>query len=248
MQPTYRNIIFNSLLVICLLLTPLFSNNASASESKEPLAFDDTPLKKLLTRPDWFKLSFLDLKESLNEANSHNRGLIIYFERKNCAYCKAQLEINWGSADIVQYTKEHFDVIAINVRGQQTVTDFDGSTYTESEYAVKMQTDFTPSFLFFDGNGNAALRLYGYRPPYQFRAALEYAIDQHYKTESFRHYLARAENAMSFGQEELNENDVFRNINGTVDLNRSNKPANKALAVFLNTPDVTPAMSYTQAP
>ena len=37
-----------------------------------------------------------------------------------------------------------------------------------------MGTNFTPSLVFYDADGNIALRLRGYYPPYQFRAALEY--------------------------------------------------------------------------
>ncbi|MDH5766127.1 MAG: thioredoxin fold domain-containing protein [Gammaproteobacteria bacterium] len=208
----------------------------SHASNDSNFSFDDHPLSSQLNLPDWFKLSFLDLQESLQEANNNQRGLIIYFERKNCAYCKAQLDINWGASDIVTYTQKHFDVIAIDVGGQRTVTDFDGNSLSESEFADKMKTNFTPSFLIFDNEGKLALRLYGFRPPYQFRAALEYAIDKHYRKESFKNYLARAETAMSFGNDELNENDVFFSYTQPVNLNRSVKTANKPLAVFFEHP------------
>ena len=101
------------------------------------------------------------------------------------------------------------DVIAINIKGQRPVTDLDGKTYTEKEFAALKETNFTPSVIFYNTNGKEVLRLRGYRPPYQFRAALEYVSDLHYKKETFGNYLARGELALSFGKAELNTNDIF---------------------------------------
>jgi len=155
--------------LLCLVLHPAF-----ASTPDDDLVFDDEPLSEPLTLPDWFKVSFLDLPEDLEEAVANGkRGIILYFGQKHCPYCKAHLENNWGQKDIVDYTRKYFDVIAIDVRGQQTVIGLDGNEYTEKEFAIKYNTNFTPSLVFIDRSGRMVLRLRGYRPPYQFRAALE---------------------------------------------------------------------------
>ena len=174
------------------------------------LVFDDQPLIDEIVLPDWFKVSFLELQEDIQEAAENNkRGLIVYFGQKNCAYCKAQLENNWGRKDILNYTLNNFDVIAINVQGQKAVTGLDSKTYTEKSYAIAQNTNFTPSLVFYDLKGKEVLRLRGYRPPYQFQAALEYVADGHYKKEPFNIYLARAEAAYSFGDDNLNEHESF---------------------------------------
>ncbi len=192
---------------ILLTSTPPISL-AQQDNSVDSLTFDDAPLREALELPDWFNLSFLDLNDSLQEAiDDGKRGLIIYFGRKDCPYCKYQLEGNWGDPAIVKYTQKYFNVIAIDVRGDRTVTDFNGRTWSEKEYAARRKTNFTPSLLFFNSSGQLALKLPGYRPKYQFRASLEYVADAHYNRESFRQYLARAEAALGFGSEELNELD-----------------------------------------
>ena len=199
------------------------------------LSFDDSTLKEDLQLPDWFKLSFLDISDNLEEAKTEGKqGIIIYFGRKDCAYCKAQLEINWGSRDIIDYTQKYFDVIAIDVRGQREVTDLDGSSYSEKQYAIRQKTNFTPTLLFLNLKGEQVLKIQGFRPPYQFRAALEYVADQHYKKEPFSHYLARAEQALSYGQEELNESDVF--MPPPYILDRSRIASNRPLLVFFEYP------------
>ncbi len=179
-----------------------------AKSSDDP-AINDEPLREALSLPEWFKLSFLDIPEDIKEANRGRRGLIIYFGQSYCPYCKALLNNNWGRKDIVSYTRANFDVIAINVRGDSLVTDIDGKQYSEKVFAARHKATFTPTVMFIDDRGQHALTLTGYRPPYQFRAALEYVADKHFRQENFRSYLARAEGAHSFGQDILNENNIF---------------------------------------
>ena len=187
-----------------------FSSSNGYAAVDDPIQFDDQPLKEAISTPDWFKVSFLELQDDLTEAILNNKkGLMIYFGQKTCPYCKAQLERNWGQKDILNYTLQNFDVIGINVRGHRQVIDFDGTEYTEKEFSVKHNTNFTPSLIFYNTKGKPVLRLRGYRPPYQFRAALEYVADKHYLTESLGDYIARAETAFSFGKDDLNIHDSF---------------------------------------
>lgn len=182
---------------------------ASSEPALDP-AVNDERLTEALSLPDWFKVSFLDIQEDINEANSGRRGLIIYFGQSYCPYCKAHLKNNWERRDIVSYTRANFDVIAINTRGNSQVTDIDGKQYSEKMFAARYKANFTPTTLFFDDSGKPALKLTGYRKPYQFRAALEFVADKHHRKESFRDYLSRAEGADSFGQDTLNESVIFK--------------------------------------
>ena len=181
-----------------LLLTGLLGLahiNAVSAQDSDPLVFDDTPLKEPLSLPPWFKLSFLDLREDLADARRDNRGLIIYFGRHDCAYCKALLEKDWGRTDIVAYTQRYFDVIAIDVLGNRQLTDPQGKEMSEKAYAAQHKANFTPTLHIYDRRGKLALKLTGYRPPYQFKAALEYVADDHHLQEDFAKYYARAEPA-----------------------------------------------------
>ncbi|TNF32619.1 MAG: thioredoxin [Gammaproteobacteria bacterium] len=226
----FKHLIKFIFLHLLMVVTPTASALAD-----DPLIFDDTPLSEALDSPSWFKLSFLDLQDSLNEAIAAKKaGMIVYFGRKDCAYCKAQLEVNWGSRDIVDYTRKHFDVIGIDVSGQRTVTDFNGKTYTEKDYSALTRTNFTPTLHFYNTAGQLVLNLRGYRPPYQFRAALEYVADAHYRREAFRDYLARAESALGFGLDEMNEHDAF--LPPPFNLDRSKQASSTPLVVFFEHP------------
>lgn len=193
--------------------------------------FDDTPLKQPLEYPPWFKESFLDLGDDLQEAvEGGKKGIVVYFGQKRCAYCRMLMEVNFGLPDIVEYTRRHFDVIPVDIWSVTEVTDVRGETLTEREFALRERTNFTPSLVFYDADGREALRLRGYYPPYQFRAALEYVADDHYKKESFPEYLARGEDAMKFEPGELNEEEFFSPPPHNLD--RSRFPARRPLVVF----------------
>ena len=155
---------------------------------------------------------------------------MVYFGQKYCAYCKQLLERDLEAEDIQAYTREHFDIIGIDIHGDRTVTDMSGNELTESALAIRDKTNFTPSMIFYDKEGQEVLRLRGYYPPYRFRAALEYVADAHYKDENFREYLARADVPLVFEPGDLNDEPVF--LPGPYMLDRSVMPGERPLVVF----------------
>lgn len=214
----------------CLLLAWLASA-VLAGIDEESLLFDDVPLQEIIEHPDWFKESFLDLEEDLREAiDSGKQGVIVYFGQRRCPYCRQLMEINFRLPDIVRYTRKHFDVIAINIWSPEEVTDPQGNSMSQRDYAVNMGTNFTPSLVFYDKDGSIALRLRGYYPPYQFRAALEFVADGHYQREPFHVYLARGDSTLRFEAEDLVEEEFF--LPPPHNLDRSRFPGERPLAVF----------------
>lgn len=198
--------------------------------------FDDQPLPEPLGYPPWFKLSFLDFPEDLNEAVAAGKqGLMIYFGQKYCAYCKALLEVNFGKEDIVKYTREHFDVLGVDIHGDRAVVDIDGREIDERQLAAQMGIDFTPTIVVYNAAGEEALRLSGYYPPYKFRAALEYVADGYYVNEPFRQYLARAGIPMTFEAGSLNFAEFFMPPPHVLD--RSVMRGQRPLLVIFEQPD-----------
>jgi len=202
------------------------------SVSSENIIFSDETLTQDVKLPEWFKLSFLDLKDDITEAEEANKkGLILYFGRKDCPYCKALIEKNWGRDDIRFYTQKHFDVVAIDTKGIKSVTDFDGFVYDEKQYSLKMKTNFTPSLLFYSLDEKKVLRLTGYQNPYRFMAALEYVADSHYEKISYSDYLDQAEEFLETnGNEVLNNEPYFDNP--PHNLNRKYFASERPLVVF----------------
>jgi thioredoxin-related protein len=203
---------------------------AAAAAESDPFKFDDSPLGKDLDYPAWFKLSFLDLREDLSEAaQSGKKGIAVYFGQSRCPYCEKLLRVNFGSEDIAAYTQKYFDVIPINIWGTNPVIDLDGKKLTEEEFSRRENTMFTPSLIFYDTAGNAVMRVRGYHPPYQFRAALEYVADEHYLVENFRDYLERGGH-LAFDLEDLISEKFFSPPPYL--LARDKQPAARPLVVF----------------
>lgn len=224
--PVFLAAVLSALLALAAL--PL---RAAAPDDASAYSFDDFPREEILDYPDWFKESFLYLSEDLEAAVAAGKaGLVVYFGQRRCAYCHKLMDVNFALEDIVEYTRRNFDVVPIDIWGLAEVTDLDGEVLTEREYSLKHGTNFTPSLIFYDRDGREALRLRGYYPPYQFRAALEYVADGHYRKESFRDYLARGEGRLVFDLAELNVQDFFTPPPHNLD--RSRFPSERPLAVF----------------
>ncbi|GMR19793.1 MAG: hypothetical protein BMS9Abin36_0388 [Gammaproteobacteria bacterium] len=164
-----------------------------ASYGKDELSYiSPRPLKEPLSTPKWFKLSFLDLKDDLNDAReAGKKGLIVIFAQKYCPYCKAHYKNNWTRGKNYETTRKYFEVISIDVQGDRPVTGLDGKITSEKEYATKLNALFTPTFFFYDLEGKITLRFTGYYPPAKFSSALQYVISNQYKNQDFRAYLSR---------------------------------------------------------
>jgi len=196
----------------------------------ENFEFDDRPVEDI-SHPDWFKESFLDLKEDLDEAiSAGKKGIAVYFGQKNCAYCKALMKNDFGQDDIAAYTQKNFDVISINIWGSNEVTAPDGAVLTEREYAMREKANLTPSLIFYDKDGEKSLMLRGYYPPYKFRAALEYVVEGYYQEETLRNYLTRADPPPKFEVGDLNSDELF--MEPPYMLDRSRMKAQQPLLVI----------------
>ena len=194
-----------------LLFLLSFISHAANIEPVDPDApFDDTQLDEELVYPDWFKLSLGDLNDDLEEArNSGKKGIITYFGQKRCAYCEQFFKTSLADTDIQNYLRKHYDIIAFDIWGIEEVTDTDGKQYTERELSLHYKTNFTPSLVFYDLDGTPVFRLRGFYPPYKFRAALQFAVEEFYKTEKFSDYFARANPGEYFLLGGLTERDFF---------------------------------------
>ena len=198
-----------------LLLTPALHAKSDPSSTRDGDNIDDTPGIRDLQHPEWFSETFLDLKEDLAQAKKEGKkGIIVYFGQADCAYCQALLDVNFDKEkDIVKYTQEHFNVIAIDIWGSREITDMDGTVYSEREFAEEHGTNFTPTLFFYLADAanqqKETLRLNGYYPPYQFKGALEYLVDGFYKKETFKEYLSRADPPAKFETADINTASFF---------------------------------------
>ena len=139
-------------------------------------------------QPAWFKVSFLDIREDVEEAAAQDKRLMVYFYQDGCPYCERLLETNFGLRDIASKTQATVDVISINMWGDREVTGLDGRLTTEKQFAEDLKVMFTPTLLVFDERGEVIMRVNGYYAPHQFDALLDYIAERKEGEMSFREY------------------------------------------------------------
>lgn len=170
-------------------------------------------------KPAWFKVSFLDLFEDIDEATDNNKRLMVYYYQDGCPYCKILLEDNFGQRDISEKTQRYFDVVAINLWGDQEVTVGD-KTYTEKEFAEALKVQYTPTLLFFNEENKVIFRANGYYPPEKFNALLDYIGKKQEAHLSYREYMQEVNPQPSTGQLHTDINTVA----SIADLTGQDKP------------------------
>ena len=228
---------FSTLRLVCLtaLLALLGDNTVQAVDPRQIYSFDDRPTDYEGGHPAWFKQSFLDLDEDLDDAlKSDKSGLIVYFGQEHCAYCKLIMQDTLSKPDLVEYLIRHFDMVGLSIHDVRELTAPDGKTLTVKDYSIREDAQFTPTLTFFGKDRQKALTLRGFYPAYEMRAALEYVADGHYQAMSFRDYLAQANPPPLFDDEELISDPLFMSPPFAFD--RRYFPASQPLAVIFEQP------------
>lgn len=101
-----------------------------------------------LHKQSWFSLTFKDIAEDIVEAAEQDKRLVLLFEQKGCIYCEKLHEELLADADISDYIQTHFNVVQLNMFGDEEVTDLDGEVISEKMAVKKWGVMFTPLILF----------------------------------------------------------------------------------------------------
>lgn len=165
-----------------------------------------------IDKPAWFKDSFLDLREDVEEASESGKRIMLYFHQDGCPYCERLIKTNFTQHDIATLAQENLDVIAINMWGDREVSDLAGKIVTEKQFAVANRVQFTPTLLFLNEKGETIFRANGYYPPEKFKLLLSYIIDRQESLLPFREYLAGKALQRSSGKLHVKEGYLTRNL------------------------------------
>jgi len=212
---------------LLLLLLAISSQVGMASEIPPGKSFGAIPSEK----PDWFKESFLEFEDDVADAAAAGRRVMLYFHQDSCPYCSRLIEENFTDHEIKAYIIKHFDGISLNLWGDREVVSVGGQDFTEKTFAAALKVQYTPTLVFLDEDGKVALRLNGYYPPADFRAALDYVAQKLERKLSFSQY--RLDKLASVDGNLIDE-DFFLD---QVDLGKIISSTGKPLAVYFESPD-----------
>jgi thioredoxin-related protein len=146
--------------------------------------------------PDWFLVSFLDLKEDAADARKAGKRLAMIVEQRGCGACKRVHEVNLRDPRVAAYLNDHFHILQIDLYGSRDITDIDGQTLSEKDYARKLGIRATPTILFFaedpkaGGNGALAWKSVGYLEPEPFVNAFAFVRARGYAGQAEPDFLA----------------------------------------------------------
>ena len=101
---------------------------------------------KMSTPPDWFKESFLEIADDVDEASEAGKHVLLFMEMNGCPYCFKMIEENFKDAPYKAFIQENFDVITLNIKGDREVTLNPETSATEKEIAETLGVTYTPTY------------------------------------------------------------------------------------------------------
>ena len=141
-------------------------------------------------REYFFIQSFGDLPEELAEAKKAGKiGLMLFFEQDGCAYCRAMMNKVLNQRPVQDWYRKRFVSIAVDIRGDVELTDFDGVTLPSKAFAIQRRAVMTPVITFIDLNGSEIFRKWGMiSTPEEFLLMGAYIEEKRYLDISFDDY------------------------------------------------------------
>ncbi len=139
--------------------------------------------------PEWFKESFLDIAEDVGEAAEADKHVILFMYLNGCPYCNKMIEENFKHSLDTDLIREHFEVIAINIKGDREVAFNEEVTVTEKQLADLVQVNYTPTTVFLNQENQVVLKLNGYRSVEKFGQALRYVQQKKYTEMKLADYI-----------------------------------------------------------
>lgn len=140
----------------------------------------------------FFQPKLGDFKAELETSRQTGKsGVLLMFVMEDCPFC-ARMEANILSQSEVQdYYRKHFLIYEMDVKGGNAMTDFKGVNTTEKDFALKLRARATPTFIFFDNQGEPVTRFIGpTKDAAEFLLLGRYVIEGAYKTQPFSAYKA----------------------------------------------------------
>ena len=180
------------------------------------------------TMPSWFLSTFLDLSEDIEELNSQNKRLILFIHQNSCPYCHRFITKNLEDKETKDTIMKHFGVLDVNMFGNKEITDTNGETYSEKEFAKKYNLQFTPTIIFYNEEAKQILRLNGYVNVEKFNLALKYIKDKQENKLSFQEYLTNNKTKKTA----MNKSDLFVSSN-----NFARAKDSKEMAILFDSPN-----------
>lgn len=135
-----------------------------------------------IAREYFFTQTFGDLTEDMRIARGEGKlGMLLFFEAENCPYCQHMLKNVFSQKSVQEWYGERFVSIAVDIRGDVKLKDFDGITLPSRVFSDQRRIFLTPVMSFINLDGIEIHRQLGMiRTPEEFLLLGEYIEEEHY--------------------------------------------------------------------
>lgn len=159
--------------------------------------------------PAWFKASFLEIADDIEEASEHGKHVMLFFHLDECPYCD-QMVKDFNQPPLKNFIQQHFDVVAINIRGDKEVAINETQSLSEKQLATKIGVQYTPTVVFLNQKNQMVMRTNGYRNPEKMRQVLDYIREKVYAKLTLAQYINKTKKPAHY---QLQNHTMFKNIN-----------------------------------
>lgn len=198
-------------------------------------SFDDSEVMHV-EYPGWFKESFYNLDEDLDEALENGKqGLMVLFTTEGCSYCDLFIRRSLSDPSLASIVQKNFVSIGMEIFDDTEMTTPQGEVVRVKQFAKKEGVGFSPTLLFYGNDGERILRVVGYQSPERFKMILDYLSGKHYRSESLHDYFKRLTEKTASGEfrTTLKEDELFGKPPFALD--RRHFPASQPLLVIFET-------------
>ncbi|MCB1751263.1 MAG: thioredoxin fold domain-containing protein [Gammaproteobacteria bacterium] len=175
---------FNKILILSISLLFIWSASDAA-----PVARGKLTGGLISEHPGWFKESFLDIADDVNQATDAGKHVILFMYLDNCPYCHRMIEENFKHAPYTDFIQKNFDVIALNIKGDREIAFNAETSVSEKALASLLKVRYTPTIIFLNSDNKTVLRLNGYRSVRDFGYAIEYVQQKAYLKSTLSQYI-----------------------------------------------------------
>ena len=139
---------------------------------------------------DFFVAFLGDLRAEADEARKTGKaGVLLMFHFEECPYCAKMKSEVLSRPEVQRFFRERFVTVAIDVRGAQEVTGFDGRSLPEKEFARSLKLRASPTFHFHTPDGALIVEHRGaIYDPAEFILLGEYVASGAHRGGSFASY------------------------------------------------------------
>ena len=164
---------FRSILIICLLTFGGWTH----AETRDVHKF-------------FFDQKLGDFKSDLVTAKQEGKkGILVMYEQEDCPWCFRMKTTILNQSEVQDYFKKHFLIFPVDIKGDVTLTDFQGRETTEKKFSELNRVRATPVFAFFDLEGKMIFRFTGVaKDVNEFQLIGRYIVEGAYKTQTFPVY------------------------------------------------------------